>query len=156
MPTFQIHALDAAAFSPLFDLDDAALAAMNIRRMTAASSFGYPCRVSLEDAQAGEELLLLPYQHQPAESPYRASGPIFVRRGATTRHLAPGEVPPYISRRVMSLRAYDAKHMMIDADVVEGAAVAARLQAMFDKPEVAYVHLHNAKPGCYSSLAMRA
>jgi hypothetical protein len=156
MSTFRIHALDAAAFAPLFELDDAALAATNIRRMTAASSFGYPCRVSLEDAQAGEELLLLPYEHQAAASPYRAAGPIFVRRGATTRSLAPGEVPPYITRRVMSLRAYDAQHMMVEADVADGSTVANRLEALFERPDVAYVHLHNAKPGCYSSLALRA
>jgi hypothetical protein len=156
MSNFQLHALDHEPFAHLFDLDNDALAAMGIRRMTARSDFGYPCRVSLQDAAEGEELLLLPYQHQPADSPYRASGPIFVRRGATQKMLAPGDVPPYITRRLMSLRAYDANDMMVRADVVDGEQVAERLQAWFDEADVAYVHLHNARPGCFSSLALRA
>ena len=83
MSNFQLHALDHETFAHLFDLDDAALAGMGIRRMTATSGFGYPCRISLQDAAEGEELLLLPFEHQPVDTPYRASGPIFIRRGAT-------------------------------------------------------------------------
>jgi hypothetical protein len=156
MSTFEIRALDHEPFAPLFELHDDTLARMNIRRVTATASFGFPCRISLTDAEVGEELLLLPFQHQSAPSPYQSSGAIFVRRGATRRTLDPGEVPPYVTRRKMSLRAYDDTHMMIDADVIDGEHVAERLTAYFARPEVAYVHLHNAKPGCYSSLAVRA
>ncbi|MBO9579260.1 MAG: DUF1203 domain-containing protein, partial [Microbacteriaceae bacterium] len=60
------------------------------------------------------------YEHQPAHSPYRASGPIFVRRDAQRRVLAPGEVPPYVAERLISLRAYDVAHLMVDAEVCEG------------------------------------
>jgi hypothetical protein len=156
MSNFRLHALDHDRFAHLFDLADAELADMGIRRMTAKSDFGYPCRVSLQDAAEGEELLLLPYQHQPANSPYRASGPIFIRRGATRKELAPGELPPYITRRLMSLRAYDANDMMVRAEVLDGERVGDCLKSWFAEPEVAYVHLHNARPGCFSSLALRA
>jgi hypothetical protein len=156
MSSFRLAGLDPAPFASLFLLDDAQLAARGIARRFADSDRGFPCRVGLEDARSGDELLLLPYEHQPAHSPYRASGPIFVRRDARRRVLAPGDVPPYVAERLISLRAYDAAHLMVDAEVREGGAVAAWLEAAFRRGEIAYVHLHNARRGCYSCLAERA
>lgn len=150
MTTFQLTGVDHAQFAPLFELSDAALAQQRIVRCVANSDSGFPCRVSLEDAAAGDELLLLHYRHHPVNSPYRASGPIYVRRGQSRRVLAPGVVPDYVTRRLISVRAYDAEHMMIAADVHEGAAVARLLEQMFADSLVAYVHLHNARRGCFS------
>lgn len=154
--TFRLSGIDPAPYEPLFALDDAELQRRGARRCTADRDSGYPCRASLEDAKAGDELLLLPHEHQPAASPYRASGPIFVRRGAVRRTLPPDVVPPYVSNRQISLRAYDAAHMMVDAVVCEGADVARELARMFGDGAVAYVHLHYAKRGCFSCVAHRA
>lgn len=153
---FALVGLEAAPFEPLFHLPDDALRERGMRRCLASADHGFPCRVGLQDARAGDELLLLPWTHQPALSPYRASGPIYVRRGATQRRLAPGEVPPYVSSRMMSLRAYDGEHLIVDAEVCEGPDVAHRLDQMMADARVAYVHLHNARRGCYSCLALRA
>lgn len=147
---FQLVGLEPADFAPLFALSDAELQQRNARRVTATSEHGFPCRISLEDARVGDELILLPYVHQPAASPYRASGPIFVRRGVAQRKkLAVGEVSEYVTRRVISLRGYDAEHMLHVADVVEGAAIKPRIAHMLAEPKVAYIHVHNAKHGCY-------
>jgi hypothetical protein len=156
MTSFRLSGLDPAAFAPLFALDDGVLAARGIRRRRADAEFGYPCRVSLRDALPGEELLLLPFEHHAVDSPYRALGPIYVRRAAARARLAPGEVPPYVTRRLISVRAYDRTGMMLAADVVEGVAVAARLERQFADADTAYVHLHNARPGCFSCVANRA
>ena len=155
MPSFRLVGIDPAPFEPLFDLDDAQLRERGAMRCVATELPGFPCRVSLEDATVGEELLLLPFVHQPAESPYRASGPIFVRRGAKRRELSPGVVPPYVTGRLMSARAYDAAHMMVDAAVIEGADTAELLDRLFANGAVAYVQLHNAKRGCFSCTAER-
>lgn len=152
---FQLTGLDPAPFTALFDLDDASLRRLAVERRIADAAPGFPCRVSLEDAAIGEELLLLPWVHHAVDSPYQASGPIFVRRGARRAQLAPGEVPDCVTRRLMSLRAYDAAHGMVDAEVVEGVAVAATLARLFAREEIAYVHLHNARRGCYSCAATR-
>ena len=129
---------------------------MGAQRRIATESHGFPCRISLEDAEIGEELLLLPFVHQPADSPYRASGPIFVRRGATQRSLDAAEVPAYVTRRLMSVRAYDAAHMIIDAAVCEGPVVCAEIERQLANDAVAYIHLHNAKRGCFSCRVDRA
>ena len=154
---FQISGLPAEPFAPLFALSAEELERIGARRVVADSSHGYPCRVSLADVAAGEELLLVAYEHQPAAaSPYRASGAIFVSRHAKPSELAPGELPACVAGRLMSARAYDAQHLMVSADVCEGEALQPMIERMLADPQVAYIHLHNAKRGCYSCRVDRA
>ena len=150
MPAFRIVGIDHEQFEPLFQLTDRELKAMGAMRRVATESPGFPCRISLEEAVLGDELLLLPFLHQPAASPYQASGPIFVRRGARKRTLAAGVVPACVSRRLMSVRAYDAEHMIVAAAVCDGLVVASEIGRHFADDCVAYIHLHNAKRGCFS------
>ncbi len=150
MPAFQLVGLEPLQFAALFALSADELASRGMARVTADSKPGFPCRVSLEDAQPGEELLLLSYEHQPGPSPYRASGPIFVRAQAQPSRLGRSEVPPYVSLRQISLRAYDAHHMMIGAEVCAGDQVAEQIERHFASRQVSYIHLHNAKRGCFS------
>jgi hypothetical protein len=154
--SFQLLGLDPTPFEPLFALDDAQLREHGAVRRIADRPATYPCRVSLEDVPQGAELLLLPFEHQPCASPYRASGPIFVRRGAKRRDAGPGELPPYVSNRMISLRAYDADDMIIDAAVAEGAGIEHEIRRLLGHAAVAYLHLHNAKRGCYSCKVVRA
>jgi hypothetical protein len=153
--TFRLSGIDPAPYHPLFALDDDALQRLGAKRCIADRDHGFPCRVSLEDATTGEELLLLSYEHL-AIPPYRASGPIFVRRGAVRRVLPPGVVPPYVSRRLVSLRAYDAAHMLLKAEVHDGDDAACGIDRMFGDAAIAYVHLHNARYGCFFCVADRA
>jgi hypothetical protein len=154
--SFQLVGIDHRQFEPLFLLSDEALKEHHAERHIATESPGYPCRVSLEDAKVGEELLLLSYVHQPAASPYRASGPIFVRRTAKQRRLEAGEVPSYVTSRLISVRAYDKAHMIVTASVCEGVLVAKELESYFSNDQVDYIYLHNAKRGCFSCQVIRA
>ena len=58
--------------------------------------------------------------------------------------------------RLLSLRAYDTAGMMLDADVIEGAAVEPVIERLFVNRNVSYIHVHNAKRGCYSGRIDRA
>ena len=155
MSSFQITALAAEQFQPLFLLSDDALAEIGAKRCVADAKPGYPCRVSLEDAGIGEELLLLPFTHHETSSPYRASGPIFVRRGAVPANPAVNEVPDAVRRRLLSVRAYDANGALVDAEVTESAALETVIEAFFANGQVVFLHLHNARPGCYNCRADR-
>ena len=155
MPSFQLVGLPFEPFARYFSLSDGELGDLGMRRVIATEQPGYPCRVSLTDAAVGEELLLLPYAHQPENSPYRASGPIFVRRNAQQCVLGPGAIPDCVTLRLMSVRAYDSSHFMTGAEVCEGSEVGRVMQEMFSRQNVAYVHLHNAKRGCFSCCAIR-
>jgi hypothetical protein len=156
MASFRITALPGEQFFGLFGLSDVELAARRARRVVATSNPGYPCRVSLMDAEIGEHLVLLPFVHQSADSPYRASGPIYVREQAVQAHPAVGEVPLVVRRRLLSVRAYDTAGMMLDAEVAEGRDLEAVVERLFSADGVAYLHVHNAKPGCYSCRIDRA
>ncbi|MFZ5636255.1 MAG: DUF1203 domain-containing protein [Pseudomonadota bacterium] len=154
--SFRIHALSEDAFAPLFALSDAELRERGIRRVVADGRPVYPCRVSLQDAGEGDALLLLPYAHHAVDTPYRASGPIYVRAIATQARPAIDEVPALLRTRLLSLRAYDARGMMVWADVRPGTEVEAGIAELFALERVAYLHLHYAKPGCYACRVERA
>jgi uncharacterized protein DUF1203 len=156
MPAFRLVGLPDAVFAPYFEMSAAQLAQVGARRMMADADSGYPCRVSLVDADVGDELLLLPFEHQAELSPYRASGPVFVRRGVRRAVLAAGTLPPYVTCRLMSVRAYDAAHLMVDAAVCDGAQVREPIERLLADDQVAYLHLHNAMRGCYSCRVERA
>lgn len=154
--TFQIEALDHAQFEPLFALGEEALRERGAVRVTADTSPGFPCRVSLEDAEIGETLVLLNYRHLETSSPYSASHAIFVRQGARRARPAPGEVPAVLARRLLSVRAYDGAGFMVAADVVEGISVAGKLNEFLEDEAVDFVDIHNAKPGCFAARCVRA
>src|ERR1700742_4016800 len=119
MSSFRIRGLDAAQFAPLFALGDADLAERSMCRVVADAPRSAPCRVTLADAAPGERLILLPFAHHMAHSPYRASGPIFVREAAGAAFDRTGELPPVFSGRLLAVRAYDGDGMMTEAEVVE-------------------------------------
>lgn len=152
---FRFRGISAEPFRPLFSLDDEELAARGMCRIVADVKPGFPCRVSLEDAEPGERLILFAYEHQPAHSPYRASGPIFVRETAGKPYDGT-EVPPVLHTRLLSLRAYDKTNMIVCADVVEGEDVEAALARLFAVEATTYIHIHNARRGCYSCRVDRA
>ena len=156
MMDFQIRALAVGQFSHLFGADSETLADIGVRRVVADASPGFPCRVSLIDAEVGESLLLLNYEHQPASSPYRSSHAIFVREWANEAKPSKNEVPEQIRLRLISVRAFDCDGMMVDADVVDGHELESLVSTMFASESVSYLHLHNAKPGCYAALVERA
>ena len=149
---FRISGLPVEPFEPLLAVDDdEALAQAEAVKLTVDEEHAYPCRVSLQDAVPGEQVLLLNFMHQAADSPYRASGPIFVRRAATRAHVAVDEVPDQQRRRLLSVRAYDARDWIVAAEVTPGAGLEAVIERFFADPRVAYLHLHNARPGCYAA-----
>ncbi|MBC7522170.1 MAG: DUF1203 domain-containing protein [Sandarakinorhabdus sp.] len=154
--TFQIHALDPTEFIPLFELDDAALVGRGARRVTATSSPGFPCRVSLEDAGIGETLLLVNHAHLTGETPYAATHAVYIRQNAPVAVPEAGKIPIVLTRRLLSVRGFDRDRMMIDAEIVDGAQLAPHLEALFARDAIDFVHLHYARPGCFAAAVTRA
>ena len=148
---YQISALSADEFSHLVGLDDETLAKHGARRMRVDAKPGFPCRVTLEDADIGESVLLVNFEHLPVDSPYRSSHAIFVREGATTCPPIVNEIPEQLRLRLLSIRAFTSDGMMVDADVVHGIDCEPVINALLGTPTVEYLHIHNAKPGCYAA-----
>jgi hypothetical protein len=150
--SYVVTGLPVEEFRPLFGLLDAELAARGIRRMTADEPVGFPCRVTLEDAPVGETLLLLNYEHQPADTPYRSRHAIFVRETAMETRSFVGEVPPALrARAYISLRAFDGAGNIVGSEIAPGADLEPAIARLLGLPDTAYLHAHNAGHGCYAA-----
>jgi hypothetical protein len=154
--SYRLRGLEPALFEKFFDLDEPALAERSMRWMRVDKAVGFPCRISLVDAPVGEDVLLLTFTHQNGRSPYRASGPIFVRRGQHAAAEFVDELPPYLTLRPLSIRAYDAADEMIDADVVDGSRAEALIERYLANEATQYLHVHYARRGCFACRIERA
>jgi uncharacterized protein DUF1203 len=153
--SYRILGLPPEPFRRYFELSDRELAAIGALRVTADSPT-FPCRVSLGHAQPGDELVLVNYEHQPGETPYRSRHAIYVNRSSTHAYDEVDVVPETILTRLVAVRAFDTEHMMIDADVVEGTGAAMLFERLLSNPEASYLQVHNAKRGCYAARVERA
>lgn len=153
---FQLIALPAEDFRHLAKCSEEELERLGVRRVTASEKPGYPCRVSLADAEVGETVYLLTYTHHDVMSPYRSAGPIFVRAEAETAAPAVNEIPLMFRHRLLSIRGYIEQAEMVGADVVRGEVLEGAIKHLFQDPEVRYLHIHNAKPGCFNCRVVRA
>lgn len=147
---FRITGLSPEPFKPLFGLTDDELVRHGAKRYVVDEAPGFPDRIEMRDCALGETVLLVNHFHQPASTPYRACHAIFVREGASQTYDRVNEIPEVMRRRLLSLRAFDADGMMIDADVVEGSEMIPLIGRFFANQRVACLHVHNAKQGCYS------
>jgi hypothetical protein len=152
--SFRITGLPAEQFAPLFSMSDEELAERGAVRQIAGERTS-PCRISLTDAEAGDEVLLVNYEHHPVDSPYRMRFAIFVRKGEE-QFDAVDEVPEQLRLRTLAVRAFDAGAMMVGRELVDGRELEAAIERGFAAPKAAYLHIHFAAPGCYAARVDRA
>ena len=151
--TFRILGLPAEKFTHLFGLSDADLAAQGGVRRTVDGK--YPCRVSLTDSQAGEQLLLINYEHHAVDSPYRMRFAIFLREGDQTYDRV-NEVPEQFRNRILAVRSFDKDAMMVANQLIDGNEIEPVLEKMLAPSNVDYLHVHFAAAGCYAARVQRA
>ena len=154
--SFQVRALPAREFESLFGQSEAALRQAGVVVQMADAKPGFPCRVSLRDAEPGERVLLLNYEHQKAATPYRSAHAIYVIDGAEEAKPEAGDVPEELASRLLSVRAFSEDGMILGAEVVEGRQAAPLFERMLADPRVGYLHVHYAKYGCYAARVERA
>ena len=145
---YRIEGLAPEAFESLFSMTDGELAAQGAMRVTADSPTGYPCRVSLENAAPGEELVLLNHVSHDVAGPFRTAYAIYVRKGAKPASYT-DETPDYLDRRTLSLRGFDETGMLRDASLAMAGESDGRIRALFERADIATIHAHNAAYGCF-------
>lgn len=148
--TYIITGLAPERFAPLFAMNGADLAARGARRVIADSDRGFPCRVSLEDARAGEALLLLHHVHHDVATPYRSAYAIYVRQGAAATRWRDAP-PPVFEGRTLSLRAFDREGMLRTARLASPGDADDAIRVLFADPATAYIDAHNAAYGCFAA-----
>jgi hypothetical protein len=147
---YVVTGLPIEEFAPLFGRPEAELTARGVIRRVVDDPHAYPSRVDLEDAAVGDTVLLLNYEHQPADTPFRARHAIFVSEKARETRRLVGRLPGALAaREAISLRAFGEDGMMLDAALVRRGEVEAAIGRFFANPAIRYLHAHTASWGCY-------
>lgn len=153
--TFRITGLEPETFSPLFGLSDAALAAHGVVRKTVTAKPGFPCRITLEDAEPGETVLLLNHESHSADTPYRSRYAIYVRESADDAAIFVDDIPPVLRGRPLALRLFDGDGMLVGAELSLTGDPRQALEDALGREDVAYIDVHNAAHGCFAARVTR-
>lgn len=111
---------------------------------------GYPCRQCLTDAAIGDELILVSHDPFRTTSPYRSASPIFLHRVRCSPDVS-DELPAQLTRRTLSVRAFDADEMMLDAALIDGPDLHATIDRLLEDSAVDHLHVHNEPRGCWAA-----
>jgi hypothetical protein len=114
---------------------------------------GNPCRHCLMDIPQGEPFLIIAYRPFPALQPYAEVGPIFLHAEACGRYDgAAGVLPVIADRDTLLIRGYgnDDRIVYGSGQVIASEDVAETAAKMFERPEIAYIHLRSASYNCYT------
>jgi hypothetical protein len=153
--TYRISGLEPSQFAHLVGLSDEELERHGAVRMTANGQPGFPCRIQLDDAKAGETLLLVNHVSHDGDNPYRASHAIFVSESALEAAVYHGEIPPALDRRILSLRAFDRDGMMVDAALVQPGEADPAIRRLLADEATDHVDAHTAIRGCFMARVER-
>ncbi|WP_067735348.1 DUF1203 domain-containing protein [Novosphingobium naphthalenivorans] len=148
---FRIKGLPREAFTQYFAMKPEELARSGAQRVIADADRGFPCRISLEDARAGESLILLHYVSHDVANPYRTAYAIYVREQAPEPEPWIDCLPPVFEGRPLSLRGFDAQGMLCDAELAVPGEAEDKIRALFENPQIACIHAHNAAYGCFAA-----
>ncbi len=149
--TYRICGLDPHQFAPLRSLNDDELAKRRSIRVRADSDRGFPCRISLEDARAGESLILTHHVSHDVATPYRTAYAVYVRENATRSAEFIDCLPPVFEGRPLSLRGFDADGMLKAARLAEIDSTEAEILTLLGDDRIAYIDAHNAVYGCFAA-----
>ena len=154
--TYKISGLDPSKFAHLIGLSDEELAVHGAVRMIADTKPSFPCRITLDDAEIGEALLLVNHVSHDGDNPYRASHAIFVSESAGQAALYEDEIPPALERRILSLRAFDNDGMMVDAALAQPGEADGVVRSLLANEWVDHIDAHNATRGCFAARVERS
>ena len=149
--TYKITGLQPTQFAHLIGRSDDELARHNVVRMIADAKPGFPCRVTLDDVEPEETLLLVNHCSHDGDNPYRATHAIFVSEGATEAASFEDEIPPALDRRILSLRAFDVEGLMADAALAQPGEADAAIRRLLANEKVDHIDAHNATRGCFAA-----
>ncbi|GAB4372103.1 MAG: DUF1203 domain-containing protein [Kiloniellaceae bacterium] len=113
---------------------------------------GNPCRHCLDDIAEGRPMLVLAHRPFPAPQPYAELGPIFVHAEDCPRYREAAGVPALFRRReAIMMRGYGADDRIVygTGKVIPTEDIESMAAWLFQRPEVAYIHLRSASNNCY-------
>jgi hypothetical protein len=120
---------------------------------------GNPCRHCLMDIPEGEPFLVFAHRPFPTSQPYAVVGPIFLHAETCERYDRAAGVPAIITDRdKLLIRGYGDDNRIVygSGQVIASGDVAETAAKMFERPEIAYIHLRSSSYNCYTCRIDRA
>ena len=154
--TYRITGLSQHSFANLIGANDDTLAQYGAMRVVAGADKGWPCRISLVDAKAGETMILVNHVSHDVATPYRSAYAIYLRERIAEPAEYVNQIPPVFEGRPMAFRAFDADGMLRNAALAMPGEAETKILALFESSEIAYIHAHNAAHGCFAATVERA
>lgn len=119
---------------------------------------GVPCRHCLKNVAAGEAYLVLAYRPFPELQPYAETGPIFLHAEECERAAEVELLPEMLESSDYIVRGYGKDDRIVygSGGVIPTDAIAARAETLFERDDIAYVHIRSARNNCYQCRIDRA
>ena len=119
---------------------------------------GMPCRHCLKNIAAGDAYLTLAYRPFPELQPYAETGPIFLHAEECDRAAETDALPEVLESPDYIVRGYGSDDRIVygSGGVIPTAAIAARAETLFERHDIAYVHVRSARNNCYQCRIERA
>lgn len=119
---------------------------------------GVPCRHCLKEVAADEEYLILAYRPFPELQPYAETGPIFLHAQECERAEAGAALPEMLTSSDYIVRGYghDDRIVYGTGAVTPTDRIASRAETLFERSDIAYVHVRSARNNCYQCRIERA
>jgi len=119
---------------------------------------GHPCRHCLRNIDAGEELFVFAYRPFPELQPYAETGPIFLHAHECERAVETEALPDMLESSDYIVRGYGADDRIVygSGGVIPTHDIAARAETLFERDDIAYVHVRSARNNCYQCRIERA
>jgi hypothetical protein len=152
---YRIDGLEPEEFYHLLGLDEHGLAEAGALRVIADSKPGFPCRVTLEDAEPGESLVLFNHVSHDVRTPFRSAYAVYVRENAVAPARYFDEIPPVFDGRALGLRGFDSQGLLRGALLALPGEADCKIRVLLDRSEIESVHAHNAAAGCFVARIVR-
>ena len=89
-------------------------------------------------------------------TPFRSAYAIYVREKAAEPACYVDEPPPVFAGRTLGLRGFDSEgHAQRRRCWRRPGEADAKIRALFERPEIATIHAHNAAAGCFAAKIVR-
>ncbi|MDX8478656.1 DUF1203 domain-containing protein [Mesorhizobium sp. VK24D] len=119
---------------------------------------GVPCRHCMKDVAAGDAFLILAYRPFPELQPYAETGPIFLHADECERAEQADTLPEMLKSSDYIVRGYGKDDRIVygSGRVVPTGDIVARAETLFERDDIAYIHVRSARNNCYQCRIDRA
>ncbi len=121
---------------------------------TISTGTGNPCRHCLQNIPKGAEMLICAYRPFSDPQPYAEVGPIFLCAEPCERFEEDTRIPPILTTSPDYLvKGYTADDRILygTGTVVPTPDMSEAIAAIFEQPDVAYIHVRSARNNCYQA-----